>query len=70
MKFNLTRPKPCVFCGNKDIKEYMINEDFSFMACDKCNVSAPCGSSTFRAARQWNAIMTYFRKVKANGTTA
>lgn len=58
----LVRVRPCVLCGNKEISEYMVNETYSFMSCDKCNISAPCGSSALVSARLWNELMKSYRK--------
>lgn len=64
MRFSIWQiVRPCVFCGNKDIKEYMVNDKISFMACDKCNVAAPCGDTTFKTAKNWNKIMKRYKEI-------
>ena len=49
--------KPCKLCGNKRITEVILPNGYSFMMCEKCNISTDAGATTNLASMFWNKVM-------------
>lgn len=54
--------KNCPVCGKGDmVRQYMVDNQKSYYACDRCKISTSCGMSALQAADNWNALTKFGR---------